>query len=42
MGEDYHQDYEKLHPENPYIQNVSVPRLNKFKTKMPEVLKDNH
>lgn len=39
MGEDYHQDYEKLHPENPYIQNVSIPRLNKFKRKMPSVLK---
>jgi peptide-methionine (S)-S-oxide reductase len=39
MGEDYHQDYEKLHPENPYIQNVSIPRLNKFKRKMPGVLK---
>lgn len=41
-GEDYHQDYEKLHPDNPYIQNVSIPRLKKFKAKMPEVLKDNH
>ncbi|MBD3864351.1 peptide-methionine (S)-S-oxide reductase MsrA [Olleya marilimosa] len=39
IAEDYHQDYEKLHPENPYIQNVSIPRLNKFKSKMPEVLK---
>jgi peptide-methionine (S)-S-oxide reductase len=42
IGEDYHQNYEKLHPENPYIQNVSIPRLNKFKAKMPEVLKDKH
>jgi peptide-methionine (S)-S-oxide reductase len=39
LGEDYHQDYEKRHPEHPYIQNVSVPRLNRFKRKMPEVLK---
>lgn len=39
IAEDYHQDYEKLHPENPYIQNVSIPRLNKFKSKMPDVLK---
>jgi len=39
LGEDYHQDYEKRHPEHPYIQNVSVPRLNRFKQKMPEVLK---
>ncbi|RAJ14501.1 peptide-methionine (S)-S-oxide reductase MsrA [Olleya aquimaris] len=42
IAEDYHQDYEKLHPDNPYIQNVSIPRLNKFKAKMPEVLKDDH
>ncbi len=39
LGEDYHQDYEKRHPENGYIQNVSVPRLNRFKAKMPSVLK---
>ena len=39
LGEAYHQDYEKLHPENPYIQNVSIPRLNRFKRKMPQVLK---
>jgi len=31
IAEDYHQDYEKLHPNHPYIQNVSVPRLNRFK-----------
>lgn len=42
VGEDYHQDYERLHPENPYIQNVSIPRLNRFKQRMPEVLKANH
>ena len=41
-AEDYHQDYEKLHPENPYVQNVSIPRLNKFKSKFPELLKETH
>lgn len=41
-AEDYHQNYERLHPENPYIQNVSIPRLNRFKRNMPEVLKENH
>ena len=41
-AEDYHQNYERLHPENPYIQNVSIPRLNKFKNKMSELLKSNH
>lgn len=38
-AEDYHQNYEKLHPENPYVQNVSIPRLNRFKHKFPELLK---
>ncbi len=38
-AEDYHQNYERLHPENPYIQNVSIPRIEKFKRKFPELLK---
>ena len=42
VAEDYHQDYEKLHPNNRYIQNVSIPRLNRFKSKFPELLKSNH
>ncbi|MEL0457454.1 peptide-methionine (S)-S-oxide reductase MsrA [Flavobacteriaceae bacterium SZ-1-7] len=43
VAEDYHQDYEKLHPNNPYIQNVSIPRLNRFKAKFPkELLKEEH
>ncbi|WP_346882737.1 peptide-methionine (S)-S-oxide reductase MsrA [uncultured Algibacter sp.] len=41
IAEDYHQDYEKLHPNHPYIQNVSIPRLNRFKAKFPkEFLKE--
>ncbi|MDB2657237.1 peptide-methionine (S)-S-oxide reductase MsrA [Crocinitomicaceae bacterium] len=39
-AEDYHQDYERLHPNQGYIKSVSIPRLNKFKKKMPWVLKD--
>lgn len=39
-AEDYHQNYERLHPDQPYIKSVSIPRLNKFKKAMPEVLKD--
>jgi peptide-methionine (S)-S-oxide reductase len=43
MAEDYHQNYERSHPENPYIQNVSIPRLGKFKKKFPDLLKkDSH
>ncbi|MFI1771664.1 peptide-methionine (S)-S-oxide reductase MsrA [Thalassobellus citreus] len=41
-AESYHQNYERLHPNNSYIKNVSIPRLNRFKAKMPEVLKENH
>ncbi len=41
VAEDYHQDYEKLHPNHPYIQNVSIPRLNRFKAIFPKkFLKD--
>lgn len=42
IAEAYHQDYEKNNPNNPYIQNVSIPRLNRFKAKMPEVLKEKN
>ncbi len=40
-AEAYHQNYEVQHPENPYIQNVSIPRINRFKAKFPELLKSN-
>jgi peptide-methionine (S)-S-oxide reductase len=42
IAEDYHQNYERLHPENSYVQNVSIPRLNRFKAKFPELLKENN
>ncbi|WP_064968014.1 peptide-methionine (S)-S-oxide reductase MsrA [Tenacibaculum ovolyticum] len=38
-AEEYHQNYERLHPENPYVKNVSVPRLNRFKRNFPQLLK---
>lgn len=38
-AEDYHQDYEKKNPGNPYVKSVSVPRLKKFQSKYPELLK---
>ena len=41
-AEDYHQDYERLNPKNPYVINVSVPRLNKFKLEFSNLLKENH
>ena len=40
-AEDYHQDYEKNNPNNPYIRNVSIPRLNRFKSKFPDILKED-
>lgn len=39
-AEDYHQDYEKKNPNNSYITNVSIPRLNRFKTNFKEYLKE--
>ncbi|TDQ25813.1 peptide-methionine (S)-S-oxide reductase MsrA [Tenacibaculum caenipelagi] len=38
-AEEYHQNYERLHPENPYVQKISIPRINRFKHKFPELLK---
>lgn len=38
-AEDYHQNYEKLHPNNPYVRSVSIPRLKRFEAKFPELLK---
>lgn len=40
-AEEYHQDYERRNPNNPYVRNVSVPRLKKFQKAYPELLKEN-
>ena len=40
-AEDYHQNYKKYNPNDPYIRNVSVPRMNRFKNKFPQLLKEN-
>lgn len=39
-AEEYHQDYEKKHPNDPYIRNVSLPRLKRFQQKFPHLLKE--
>ena len=39
-AEDYHQDYERNNPNNSYIQNVSIPRLNRFKKNFGSLLKE--
>lgn len=36
----YHQDYELRNPDEPYIRRVSVPRLERFKAKFPELVRD--
>jgi peptide-methionine (S)-S-oxide reductase len=42
-AEEYHQDFERRNPNQGYVKAVSVPRLNKFKKKFPELLKkDKH
>ncbi|HEA20612.1 hypothetical protein LCGC14_1972530 [marine sediment metagenome] len=40
-AEEYHQDYERKHPDNSYITNVSIPRLNRFKANFGEYLKED-
>mgnify|MGYP002630494067 FL=1 len=39
IAEEYHQNYERLNPNQVYVQAVSVPRLNRFKAKHPELMK---
>jgi peptide-methionine (S)-S-oxide reductase len=43
-AEDYHQDFEKKNPYNPYVQNVSIPRFKNFKKKSSNYIKikDDH
>jgi peptide-methionine (S)-S-oxide reductase len=38
-AEAYHQDFEKRNPNQAYVKSVSIPRLNSFKRKFPELLK---
>ncbi|MEL6122373.1 MAG: peptide-methionine (S)-S-oxide reductase MsrA [Bacteroidota bacterium] len=41
-AEDYHQDYEKRNPNQPYVRGVSIPRLKRFQAKMPELVRKDH
>lgn len=38
-AEEYHQDYERKNPNNSYVRNVSIPRLNRFKENFGDFLK---
>ncbi len=39
LAEDYHQNYVKNHPNDGYVQSVSIPRIREFQDKHPELLK---
>jgi peptide-methionine (S)-S-oxide reductase len=38
-AEDYHQNFERNHPDQPYVRAVSIPRLNRMKAQFPHLLK---
>ena len=38
-GEDYHQGYYRLHPDNPYIAHVSAPKVEHVRRAFPKLLK---
>jgi peptide methionine sulfoxide reductase msrA/msrB len=40
VAEAYHQDYYEHHPENPYIQSVSRPKVEKVEKEFADILKD--
>ena len=39
IAEDYHQNFEKNHPEQPYVRSVSIPRLKRMQAQFPALLK---
>ena len=39
VAEAYHQDYERLHPNQSYVRAVSIPRLRRFQAKFPDLIK---
>lgn len=39
LAESYHQNYYELNPGNPYIINVAVPKVKKFKKLFPDLVK---
>jgi peptide methionine sulfoxide reductase msrA/msrB len=38
-AEDYHQNYVHNHPNDPYVQGVSLPRVEQVQKKLPELIK---
>lgn len=41
-AEGYHQDYYEHHPENPYVQSVSRPKVEKVKKVFADILKEKY
>lgn len=41
-AEGYHQDYYEFHPENPYVQSISRPKVEKVKRVFADILKENY
>lgn len=39
IAEDYHQNFERNHPDQPYVRAVSIPRLKKMQAQFPALLK---
>lgn len=42
LAEDYHQDYEKRNPYQPYILRISKPKVERVQKTFPELLKEDH
>ena len=42
LAEDYHQNYYELNPGNPYIINIAVPKVKKFKKQFPQWVKASY
>ncbi len=42
VAEDYHQNYYEQHPENPYVQRVSRPKVEKVMHTFESILKDKY
>lgn len=41
-AEGYHQDYVPQHPENPYVQGESIPRLQRAQAEVADLVKPDH
>ena len=42
LAEDYHQNYERRNPYQPYILRISKPKVERVRKTFPELLKDEH